>query len=50
MVKEDWEQVSQIYMDGIATWNVTFEAAAPTWQVWNQVCRLVARSGPEILG
>jgi L-amino acid N-acyltransferase YncA len=54
MQPQDWEQVREIYRQGIATGNATFEAAAPAFEDWDQkhfpFARLVARSGPEIAG
>lgn len=32
---EDWPEVGQIYAEGIATGNATFETAVPTWEEWN---------------
>ncbi|WP_235915035.1 GNAT family N-acetyltransferase [Flagellimonas ochracea] len=50
----DWEQVSQIYEEGIATGFATFETAAPTFEVWDSAhvasCRLVAEENGIILG
>jgi phosphinothricin acetyltransferase len=54
MVEKDWDSVRAIYLEGIATGHATFEKCAPDWNAWNaghlKSCRLVARSGPEILG
>jgi len=54
MNREDWPQVRQIYSQGIATRNATFETVVPEWDVWNakQVPepRLVARDGEAVLG
>lgn len=54
MVPEDWPRVRQIYVEGIATGNATFETGAPSWEKWDnghlQKCRLVACSGAEVLG
>ena len=51
MRPEDWPAVREIYEEGIAGGNATFEMYAPTWDAWNRArlreCRLVARSGPE---
>lgn len=30
-----WEQVRQIYLDGIATGHATFETSAPSWAQWD---------------
>lgn len=44
----------EIYAEGIATGQATFEAKMPDWQHWDEghldVCRLVARDGESILG
>lgn len=50
----DWEAVAEIYREGIATGNSTFEADAPTWAEWDAghltICRLVAVSGGAVCG
>ena len=42
----DWERVRQIYLEGLATDQASFETEAPTWEHWGQSyhrgCRLVA--------
>ncbi len=54
MLEQDWSAVRTIYVEGIATGHATFEKSAPDWSTWNsghlQSCRLVARSGSELLG
>jgi L-amino acid N-acyltransferase YncA len=54
MVSEDWPVVRDIYADGIATGNATFEIVIPDWTKWDsghhKECRLVARDGQQILG
>ena len=49
MRPEDWPEVREIYEEGIAGGNATFEMYAPTWDAWNRArlreCRLVAREG-----
>ncbi|MCP4415664.1 MAG: N-acetyltransferase [Chloroflexi bacterium] len=55
MQDADWTAVSQIYAEGLATGNATFETVVPTRKTWNRKylpnCRLVARSGAsEIVG
>ena len=54
MVAEDWDAVRAIYCEGIGTGNATFETAVPHWAKWDREhlpsCRLVARSGEQILG
>ncbi|HET9793615.1 MAG TPA: GNAT family N-acetyltransferase [Thermoanaerobaculia bacterium] len=51
---DDWERVREIYGEGIATGNATFEASAPSWDAWNAahlaIGRLVARLDGEIAG
>ncbi|WP_112182441.1 MULTISPECIES: GNAT family N-acetyltransferase [Paraliobacillus] len=54
MQQEHWERVKQIYEDGIATGNATFETKAPTWEAWDKghlaTCRLVALVNNEAVG
>lgn len=55
MQAADWTAVAQIYADGIATGNATFETAVPSWESWNNghlpTGRFVARSDAgEVLG
>lgn len=56
MKASDWDQVKNIYLEGIKTGIATFQSEddLPTWELWNNghisSCRLVARSGEEILG
>ncbi len=55
MYATDWTAVSQIYADGIATGEATFETDVPTWEKWDTGhlpnCRFVARSkAGEVLG
>lgn len=51
MRPEDWPPVREIYEEGIAGGNATFEMYAPTWDAWNRArlreCRLVARDEPQ---
>jgi L-amino acid N-acyltransferase YncA len=46
MPPELWPAVREIYHEGIATGNATFETEVPEWEKWNashrQDCRLVA--------
>jgi phosphinothricin acetyltransferase len=48
MVRDDWEAVKEIYLEGIATGQATFEAVAPAWEHWNSshlpFARLIATS------
>jgi L-amino acid N-acyltransferase YncA len=54
MQPEDWSAVREIYGEGIATGNATFETALPDWEKWNsnhrQDCRLVAGTNEQVLG
>lgn len=54
MRPEDWPAVRDIFAEGIAGGNATFEAAPPEWGRWNadhlEACRLVAREGMQVLG
>ena len=56
MATADWTAVSQIYAEGIATGNATFETAVPTWEAWDKshmaTCRFVAKSAEngEVVG
>ena len=50
----DWDSVREIYLEGIATGNATFETEAPDFEGWDAAhlgaCRLVARDGERIVG
>jgi len=54
MIQSDWEQVANIYLEGIKTGIATFQTKIPTWENWNNShiasCRLVVRSGDILLG
>lgn len=54
MKSTDWEQVKNIYLEGIKTGVATFQTEAPVWENWDKghlnTCRLVARSGNCIAG
>ena len=54
MKPSDWEAVKEIYEEGIATGNATFQQSAPTWEEWNNHhlthSRIVAKEGDNILG
>lgn len=54
MKSSDWEQVKNIYMEGIETGIATFQTGVPAFENWNighlDSCRLVARSEDNILG
>ncbi|MBZ5682797.1 MAG: GNAT family N-acetyltransferase [Acidobacteriia bacterium] len=48
MHPDDWPAVREIYREGIATGNATFETELPDWEKWDashrKDCRLVARA------
>jgi L-amino acid N-acyltransferase YncA len=54
MTTEDWPPVREIYAEGMATGNATFEKDPPDYSVWDSThmgaCRLVARAGGEVVG
>ncbi len=54
MQASDWEQVHQIYTEGIATGIATFETTAPNYERWDKAhissCRLVVEEDGVILG
>ena len=54
MQDADWPAVREIYSQGIATGNATFETDIPAWEKWNaghhQHSRLIARDGERNLG
>lgn len=54
MLSIDWDQVKEIYLEGIATGNATFQKEAPSWEEWDNGhildCRIVARSNGKVLG
>ncbi|MBU3142683.1 GNAT family N-acetyltransferase [Clostridium sp. CF012] len=54
MIQADWEQVANIYLEGIKTGIATFQTEVPTYENWNNShissCRLVARLGDNVLG
>ena len=54
MNADDWQDVAEIYRQGIETGNATFQKEIPAWQKWNhdhlQCGRAVACTGGEIIG
>ncbi|MGV8984361.1 N-acetyltransferase family protein [Clostridium sp.] len=50
----DWDQVANIYLEGIKTGIATFQSEVPTYENWNNghisSCRFVARAYDNILG
>jgi L-amino acid N-acyltransferase YncA len=51
---DDWPAVREIYAEGIATGNATFETELPAWEKWDSGhradCRLLARDDERVLG
>ncbi|TXC92997.1 N-acetyltransferase [Metabacillus litoralis] len=54
MCSKDWDYVRNIYIEGIATKNATFQKHAPSWEQWDLEhivnCRFVAQEDHVILG
>ena len=54
LIKADWDSVSKIYADGIATGIATFETEIPDWEAWNKKhiasCRIVAVKDTLVVG
>ena len=54
MTEQDWEAVREIYLQGIATGNATFETSVPDYEEWDErhlaTCRLIARWENTVLG
>ena len=54
MRASDWEQVREIYLQGIRSGHSTFETEAPSWERWDEAhlpfARLVMREGDRVLG
>ncbi len=54
MANESWPAVRDIYTEGIATGNATFETDVPDWTKWDgghhKECRLLAKNDGGILG
>src|ERR1051325_2805268 len=54
MTPNDWEQVREIYLEGIRSGNSTFETDAPSWEKWNEshleIARLVMRDEETVIG
>lgn len=54
LTPSDYPAVADIYREGIATGNATFNTDAPTWEAWDRGhlthCRLVAVEGERVLG
>ena len=54
MAEQHWPAVREIFAQGIAAGNATFETAVPEWQEWDKrhlpTCRLVAIYNGDVLG
>ncbi len=54
MTEQDWGAVREIYLQGIATGNATFEQSVPEYKEWDEhhlpTCRLIARWNSKVLG
>lgn len=54
MTAEDWTRVAEIFAEGIATGESTFETEVPSWEEWDAHHlarpRLVARIGARVVG
>ena len=54
LLPEHWDEVRQIYEQGIMTGNATFETAAPSWEEWDKkhldICRFVAIEDGKVAG
>jgi L-amino acid N-acyltransferase YncA len=54
MTPADWDEVSVVYAEGIATHNATFESELPSWERWDAShlagCRFVAREAGVLVG
>ena len=50
----DWDAVREIYAEGIATGNATFETEVPDWETWDRThltpCRFVAERDSSLEG
>ena len=54
LTAEHWLAVREIYAQGIATRNATFETVVPDWAEWDARhlpgCRLIAQTGGKVVG
>ena len=54
MQRPDWDEVREIYLQGIAGGQATFETEAPSWERWDSshlaMARLVAREDGRLIG
>ena len=53
MTAADWAAVREVYAEGIATGQATFDERPPSWEEWDRghlaECRLVARRGERVV-
>jgi L-amino acid N-acyltransferase YncA len=50
LVPADWPRVREIYLDGIATGQATFETEAPSWEQWDSAHLPAGRLGARVPG
>jgi phosphinothricin acetyltransferase len=54
MEPADWDAVSRIYAEGLATGQASFETTVPSWESWDAAhlpgLRVVATAGDEVVG
>jgi phosphinothricin acetyltransferase len=54
LLPADWPAIREIYLEGVATRQATFETEAPSWTAWDashsMFARLAARQGETLLG
>jgi L-amino acid N-acyltransferase YncA len=54
MLPDDWPRVAEIYTQGLATGQATFETSVPSREEWDAAhlanCRLVAHSDGDVIG
>ena len=54
LIAADWPAVREIYREGIASGDATFETEVPEWDAWNSSrlpsCRIVATRGEQAVG
>jgi len=54
MTTDDWNNVSDIYRQGIETGNATFQQELPTWDEWNnahlKTCRIIVEKTDRVVG
>jgi L-amino acid N-acyltransferase YncA len=54
MLPADWPAVHEVYLEGIATRQATFETTVPSWEAWDAshlpFARLVARQDEIVIG